>query len=66
MAYNGQDLGGQIGDWIQAGGLENNEKNRKIKTKYRENISITLEIFMLEQYTYIVPEFIARYLSDGF
>ena len=66
MAYSGQDLGGQIGDWIEAGGLQNNEKNRKIKTKYRENISITLEIFMLEQNTYIVPESIAQYLSDGF
>ena len=65
MAYNGQDLGGQIGDWIQAGGLQNNEKNRKIKTKYRENMSITLEILMLEQNTYIVPESIAQYLSDG-
>ena len=66
MAYNGQDLGGQIGVWIEAGGFQNNEKNRKIKTKYRENISITLEIFMLEQNTYIVPESIAQYLSDGF
>ena len=65
MAYSGQDLGGQIGDWIEAGGLQNNEKNRKIKTKYRENMSITLEILMLEQNTYIVPESIAQYLSDG-
>jgi len=66
LAYNGQDLGGQIGIWIEAGGSQNNEKNRKIKTKYRENISITLEIFMLAQNTYILSESIAQYLSDAF
>ena len=60
LAYKGQDLGGQISIWIEAGGFRNNEKNRKIKKKYRENISITLEIFMLVK---ILIEFQNRYLN---